>query len=198
MSKNYKLHGGKHEPLYRIWCAMKQRCLNPNNKRYASYGGRGIAICSEWLNDYSAFREWAVANGYENDKDLSIDRIDNDGNYEPSNCRWADKITQANNKSNNIVITYEGKTQTLRKWSEETGINADTLYHRYRMGKMPEEILKVYDVKNIGCTRTDVDNMKVLELKQQGRSINEIAEVFSCSPNTIRNRLAKLKELEGE
>ena len=198
MSKNYKLHGGKGEHLYEVWCAIKQRCFNPNNKRYANYGGRGITICDEWLNDYLAFKEWAMENGYEDNGDLSIDRIDNDGNYEPNNCRWVDRIVQANNKSNNIVITYNGKSQTLRKWSEETGINADTLYHRYRAGKTPEEIFRKYDVKNIGCTRTDVDNKKVFALKQQGKSINEIAEVFGCSPNTIRNRLAKLKELEGD
>ena len=197
MSKNYKLHGGKGEHLYEVWCTIKQRCLNPNNKNYAYYGGRGITICGEWLNNYPAFKKWAIENGYKDNGELSIDRIDNDGNYEPNNCRWVDRITQANNKSNNIIITYNGKSQTLQKWSEETGIKADTLYYRYHIGKTPEEIFKKYDVKNIGCTRIDVDNEKILTLKQQGKNINEIAEVFGCSPNIIRNRLTKLKEMEG-
>lgn len=197
MSKNYKLHGGKGEHLYQIWCAMKQRCYNPNNKRYDSYGGRGITICDEWLNDYPAFRKWAIENGYEDNGKLSIDRIDNDGNYEPNNCRWADIITQANNRSSNIVIEYNGKTQTLRQWSEETGISMDALYSRYRAGKTTEEIFKKYDVKNIGCTRVDVSTYKILELRKQGMSIPKIAKEVGCSQGTVYNRL-KMAELKGE
>lgn len=197
MSKNYKLHGGKGEHLYQIWCAMKQRCYNPNNKRYDSYGGRGITICDEWLNDYPAFRKWAIENGYEDNGKLSIDRIDNDGNYEPNNCRWADIITQANNRSSNIVITYNGKTQTLRQWSEETGISMDALYSRYRAGKTAEEILKKYDVRNIGCTRVDISTNRIIELRKQGMSIPKIAKEVGCSQGTVYNRL-KLAELGGK
>lgn len=87
---------GKRSRLYDIWKNMKQRCYNPKKPKYASYGGRGITICVEWRNDYKAFHDWAIKNGY-SDK-LSIDRIENDGNYEPGNCRWADAVTQANNR----------------------------------------------------------------------------------------------------
>ena len=82
--------------LYSIWKSMKTRCNNPNCKDYKDYGGRGIIICDDWLNSFDTFREWAVANGY--NKSLSIDRVDVNGNYEPSNCRWATALEQAHNK----------------------------------------------------------------------------------------------------
>lgn len=92
-------HGGTaggRERLYRIWCCMKQRCYYQNQKPYKNYGGRGIVVCGEWEHDYAAFKQWALCNGYSDD--LTLDRINNDGNYEPSNCRWATYSQQARNK----------------------------------------------------------------------------------------------------
>ena len=89
-------HGNKHSRLYRIWCGMKSRCCNPNVPFYKYYGGKGIAVCEEWQNDFQSFFGWSMANGYEDH--LTIDRIDNDGNYEPSNCRWVSVAVQNRNK----------------------------------------------------------------------------------------------------
>lgn len=89
-------HGQYTSRLHRIWSAMKQRCYNPRNKAYINYGGRGISVCDDWIHDFSAFSEWALSNGY-NDT-LTIDRINNDGNYEPDNCRWQTRAQQNKNK----------------------------------------------------------------------------------------------------
>lgn len=94
--KKKTTHGLCRSRLARIWYGMKKRCLCPTSSVYKNYGGRGIAICEEWRNSFPAFYEWAMANGYRND--LSIDRVNNDGNYEPSNCRWATAKEQNNNR----------------------------------------------------------------------------------------------------
>lgn len=108
---------------------MKTRCYNESDYHYKYYGERGIEICDEWKNDFEAFYNWAITNGY-NDY-LSIDRIDNDGNYEPSNCRWATQLEQVRNKSDITKIAFNGETKTISEWAEIYGINPKNIYGRY-------------------------------------------------------------------
>jgi len=89
------IHGDSRIRLYDVWCSMKSRCLNPKNKAYKYYGGKGIKICKEWKNNYMMFKNWALANGYK--EGLTIDRIDNDGNYCPENCQWLTKSENSRN-----------------------------------------------------------------------------------------------------
>jgi len=99
VQRNYK-HGLAHKhKLYSVWNGMKERCANPNNNRYHCYGGRGIAVCENWINSFENFYNWAIENGYK--EGLSIDRINNNGNYELSNCRWTTVKEQANNRRTN-------------------------------------------------------------------------------------------------
>lgn len=121
----------ENERLYRIWSSMKRRCNNPHSDKYTYYGGRGISVCEEW-NSFEEFYRWSVENGY-NDT-LSIDRIDPDGNYEPSNCRWATLKEQMNNKRNNQMFNYEGQILPITKVEEITGIGRYTLRQRRKYG----------------------------------------------------------------
>ncbi|MBO5663596.1 MAG: hypothetical protein J6V82_04430 [Clostridia bacterium] len=133
-------HGKTGTKLFGIWCGMRQRCSDVNNRDFQRYGGRGITVCDEWQTDFRPFYNWAIASGYADS--LTIDRIDVNGNYEPSNCRWATRKEQANNRRTNIYLTYEGDTFTLAQWAERTGIAGDTLSKRlYRHGWSIEKAL---------------------------------------------------------
>jgi hypothetical protein len=126
------------EKLYGVWKSMIQRCRDPHITRAKSYVDKGVSVCEEW-KDYAVFREWAIASGYS--EGLSIDRIDNDGNYEPSNCKWSTNKEQANNRSTNRYITHEGKTLTVSQWAEVIGIARDTLKRRLYCGWSVEKAL---------------------------------------------------------
>ena len=127
--------------LYSIWQKMKARCYDANNNRYEHYGQRGIIVCDEWKNNFENFKHWALNNGYSDD--LSIDRINNNGNYEPSNCRWATDIEQANNKSNNKYIIINNETKTLAEWSRIYKIHPSTVGARIRRGWDPLKALTI-------------------------------------------------------
>lgn len=114
-----RTHGLSNTRLYDIWCHTRSKCTKPNDRRYEDYGARGISVCDEWANDFMSFYNWAMNNGYEDN--LSLDRIDVDGNYEPSNCRWADDYTQTHNRRLDKLYTYNGKTLSVRDWCKEIG-----------------------------------------------------------------------------
>lgn len=106
---------------------MRQRCNNPSHNSYVRYGNRGIFVCDEWLS-FENFRDWALNNGYE--EDLSIDRIDVNDGYYPENCRWADSITQQNNRRNNHYVTWGGESHTIAEWARIFGITYNALYYK--------------------------------------------------------------------
>ncbi len=139
MDKRVK-HGMYGTRIYRIWAAMKRRCLNPNYHEYHLYGGRGIKVCNEWLG-FVEFYKWAMNNGYKDD--LSIDRINQDGNYEPNNCRWETCKRQANNRRSNLTIEYQGQTKPLKQWAEDLGLNYKMLYKRFKLGWEPEDAFNI-------------------------------------------------------
>ena len=134
-------HGMTNTRLFHIWQGIKNRCFNKNFEHYKHYGERGITICKEWKDNFMSFYDWAMANGY---KDvLTIDRIDVNGNYEPSNCRWIKQAEQSRNRRDTVYITYNGETHTFYEWSKITGINQNTLCTRYyRDKKQGEELFK--------------------------------------------------------
>lgn len=131
-------HGQSHTRLYKIHNNIKDRCCNANSKDYPNYGGRGIKVWDEWLK-FKGFYDWSMSNGY-NDT-LTIDRIDVDGNYEPSNCRWVDMKTQQNNRRNNVYLTYKNKTQTMSQWADELRISVQTIKTRHRKGWSDKDCL---------------------------------------------------------
>lgn len=128
LEANHK-HKMSHTRPYEIWQGMKGRCYNLHDARYDRYGGRGIKVCEEWRENFSAFYEWALANGYSDD--LTIDRIDNDKDYTPENCRWADAKTQSRNRESNIKITIGNATKTLTEWCEMFELDYKTIIARY-------------------------------------------------------------------
>lgn len=145
-NSNYR-HGNKGTRLYKIWINMRLRCNNPRYKQYKDYGGRGIKVCEEW-NSFTCFSYWAEHNGY--DVNLTLDRIDNDKGYSADNCRWTNRKVQNNNKRNNHLISFLGKTYTLSQWAEISGINKGTFISRIVKYKKPiEEALGEERVKEL-------------------------------------------------
>jgi len=135
-------NGGKNQQsrIYRIWRSMKSRCNCKSCDSYDRYGGRGIKVCAAWNGSFLEFQSWAVANGYSDD--LTMDRIDNDGDYEPANCRWTTYQVQSENRRNNKWIEVNGVTKTMAQWAYDTGIHMTTLHRRYHAGVRGEEFLK--------------------------------------------------------
>lgn len=155
--------------IYKIYVGMKDRCYNSNNGNYVNYGGRGIKICEEWLKDARVFYEWAINNGYKDN--LSIDRIDVNGNYEPNNCRWITLAEQQRNKRTNLKITYQNKTQTLAEWSKELGVSATCISSRIKRGKTMEEVF--YKGKLRATKRAKKENLKK-DLKRERRKLAKV------------------------
>jgi hypothetical protein len=124
------------ERIYSEWNSMRSRCSKTYHG-HKNYFDKGIAVCDEWKKDFEPFYKWSIENGYNDD--LTIDRIDNNKNYSPDNCRWVTMKEQQNNRTNNVNIEYNGKVQTLKQWCEELGLNYGMVKARRQRGiKVPE------------------------------------------------------------
>lgn len=127
------------ERLTKIYSMMKQRCYNSKMPNFKYYGARGITVCDEWRNSSQSFYKWAISNGYK--EELTLDRIDNNGNYEPSNCRWVTVKEQGNHRSNNIILSFNGENHTIPEWSEIIGIKQYVIRNRLIRGWSIENAL---------------------------------------------------------
>lgn len=138
LKKKYENKNEHRTKLYSIWCAMRQRCRNKNNKDYKYYGERCISVCNDW-DDFLNFKVWAISVGYK--EGLTIDRIDTYGNYEPSNCRWITIQEQQQNRRDAHFITYNGETLNMTQWAKKTGISRSALKYRLNSGWSIEDAL---------------------------------------------------------
>lgn len=128
----------ENKRLYGIWRGMRGRCQNPNRQKYSTYGARGISVCAEWQT-FANFHKWALANGYQDA--LTIDRIDNDGDYCPENCRWATALEQNHNRSCTLKVLFEGKLRTVSEVASITGMDYYLLRSRLKRGMDIESAL---------------------------------------------------------
>lgn len=128
VSESTSKHNSSHSNLYDVWINIKQRCLNQNNPNYKNYGGRGITVCDEWINDFNNFQEWSITNGYQ--KGLNIDRIDNNKGYCPENCRFITYAENQNNKRTNAYIEFNNEINTITNWAKKLNMNPRTLITR--------------------------------------------------------------------
>ncbi len=173
---------GQTDRVYEVWKKIKERCNNPNSQHYHRYGGRGITMCQRWVNDFAAFREDV---GEPPSKAHTLDRIDNDGNYEPSNVRWSTRKEQANNRSTNVVLTHNGLTMTLMQWSEHLGWKYGLIASRWKNGLRGDELF----------AEPKHERNKVYEYKGQYKTLAKWAEETGVSYNTLVWRVKNGKDL---
>lgn len=138
IGKHKRTHGGTGTAEFRIWDLMRRRCSDSKHRSYKDYGGRGISVCERWKSDFATF---LADMGPRPSPDHSIDRIKNDGNYEPDNCRWATRIEQSNNRRSSRFLTIGGETKTLAQWERQVGLNPGVLFRRLQAGWAPDRLL---------------------------------------------------------
>lgn len=169
------------DPEYKTWASMKERCAKKTLSSYHRYGGRGIKVCDRWLASYFNFLEDM---GTRPEKSFQLDRIDNDGDYEPSNCRWVSPKENARNKHNNLNITYNGKTQCVAAWAEEVGMSWSKLWGRIKLGYTPAQALG-FETKS----KVRMGKRKLITYNQVTKSLGEWADDLGLSSNSLQKRI---------
>ena len=176
-------HGYSHERLYSVWDGMKQRCLNPNHVAYSNYGGRGIQVCDEWKNDYVKFREFMLANGYDPEApfgECTIDRIDNDGNYCPENCRVISVQEQQNGKQDVFSFILDGKRTTVTGAARMRGKTRSCVQYRLAHGWSLDEALE-----------EPLREVRKYEASGESHTVKEWAEILKVTKNVVEGRLQR-------
>lgn len=177
-------HNMRNTRIYRTWKSIRQRCYYERNDHYKYYGARGIIVCEEWKKDFLSFYNWAMANGYRDD--LTIDRINVNGNYEPSNCRWITLKEQNNNRRSNHLITYNNETKNLQQWIDKFGIKRADFYYLLKKGYKETEILNILINKKtlddvIEATKEaglyDLPDVSLVDTSDQAEDLNPSAVI---------------------
>lgn len=192
----HERHGASKTRLYKIWCAMRERCYRVTNDGYPIYGGRGITVCDEWRESFSAFQRWALGEGYRSDK--SIDRIDNDGSYHPDNCRWATDKMQARNRGvakSHIMVEHDGLMINLSELARKTKIGYTTLRRRHLKGlrgtaliaqsktKFPDPFRQVR--RETGNGNAKLTDAQVMQIRESIYTGVILAKIFNVAESTI-------------
>lgn len=191
-----KSHGLRHTNIYSKWSGIKRRCLNQNERSYKDYGGRGIKICDEWIDNFQAFYDYVSKLEHFGEKGYSLDRIDVNSNYEPNNLRWADRKTQNRNRRDNIYVEYNGARVLLLEVAEITGISYTTLKKRIRAGDRGDKLFRPTRKMILQSGLVLVDNNQVLTTsliiaEKFGRRHDNVLQA-------IENELANLREISAE
>jgi len=179
--KRVTTHGISSDKLYKVWSSMKSRCTNPTDQSYCNYGGRGISICEAWQS-FEPFREWAFSHGYR--RGLTIERINNDGNYSPENCKWIPKGRQSDNTRRCTFITMDGKTQNMKQWAKELGIPYSLVQSRIKHGWDPVEALRKPSTDPSRC------NCTLITYAGKTQNVREWADELGVNYKTLHRRLA--------
>ena len=184
-----KTHGMSRTRTYKIWFGMKKRCKDESSNRFASYGGRGIRVCERW----EVFENFLADMG-ECPAGMSIDRIDTNGNYEPSNCRWASAKEQARNRRYNKLLTANGETKPVAEWAEQLGIDQRVIHLRLKRGWTEQQAIDgtgqnlATGARN-AATRLPDERVAALRA-EQGKSTRQLAREYGISQSQVRNILS--------
>ena len=176
-----KSHGLTNSRLYRVWKNIRTRCYNKKSNFYKYYGGKGIILCDEWKNDFKSFHDWAYANGYDENAEYmkcTIDRIDLNGYYEPSNCRWVTSKEQARNRTSNRLIEYNGEKLTLIEWAERLNMHYDKLRHRLDVGWNVKDAFEIINLEP-----------RTITYNGEKHTIKEWAKILGINKNSLCTRL---------
>lgn len=188
VKKMHITHGGTKERLHGVWKSMKMRCYNPNSYAFESYGGRGITVCDEWKNSYAAFREFALQNGYDENAErgkYTIERIDVNGNYEPSNCILISIEEQQRNKRSSNILNFRGESKPLVEFAIQYDIDENVLSYRLKSGWDLEEALltPVREIARKSAPRYEVNG--------ESYTLREWANILGLRKSILKGRLKR-------